>query len=737
FSVNMSIESEEESSTARSNVSAKGGKNPTYTYSREEMMILREAKVSRTRPDYLGIAFDGDDSLFSPFKWLQHKWEEDGVKDRPMTRKNEMMREDESTVLSPQRRAFSSGCRAPEDKGGDGEDGKEKGRTWRQGAAGGAKNDYNNKFKIDRERNDKRGGAGSTWRNDRWNDGKADKDRTNKYERDRKQMGRRDDDRVERLPEWADGPTSVNDLIELKGFDEPKKKKERAKQEKKNEPSNNTSRPPSNPSSSAPPATDDTTSLHMQQSFPKSDEEFAVYLGLIDNSDQSGQHSDILTDIMNTGTTEESQAATGSRLSRFFKTRAQNDDANITTAGVQNGQRRGSGDAGRESILSRIFEQNSSPTPKVPEVRKTIDAPKQAPPRSGGPMTLEDLERSLKHPLDGRAQFGESGPKTSVLQDPRDQANLLSKLERVAREQEGWSGRMSNPPPHAIPPPAPGIPPAIAAAMGMTPMMRDPAYVASAIVQSQYNAAMMKAATVLQGPVPPHIQERIRQAAEANFVAAHQAIANKMAMAHAAGMNPQAATAQAMAAATSAAQQHQHDDVITKRPQTTSLIPASVQKKAATSEEKKEKSRYEEDHEKAEMARRALMQQQYTNMMSAMQGGLSMNAYRAAAAAPAEIGRVNHPNQTHVAAMALAAAQQQKARKDKVLQAMSSQYREEYSPQSQPMQNPLEKLLAAAGVQPKEVRMNGAPLVPSMHHVGMTNARPISLEDLERSLTMK
>lgn len=82
--------------------------------------------------------------MFSPFKWLQHKWEEEGVKDRPMTRKNEMMREDgESTVLSPQRRAFSSGCRAPEDKGTDLEDGKEKGRTWRQGVP---KNDYNNKF---------------------------------------------------------------------------------------------------------------------------------------------------------------------------------------------------------------------------------------------------------------------------------------------------------------------------------------------------------------------------------------------------------------------------------------------------------------------------------------------------------------------------------------------------------------------------------------------------------------
>ena len=38
---------------------------------------------------------------------------------------------------------------------------------------------------------------------------------------DRRGVGR-DDERVERLPEWADGPASVNEVIELKGFDEPK-----------------------------------------------------------------------------------------------------------------------------------------------------------------------------------------------------------------------------------------------------------------------------------------------------------------------------------------------------------------------------------------------------------------------------------------------------------------------------------------------------------------------------------
>ena len=49
----------------------------------------------------------------------------------------------EATVLSPQRRGFSSGCRAPEERMADGDDGKNKGRTWRQGATSGPqKADY-------------------------------------------------------------------------------------------------------------------------------------------------------------------------------------------------------------------------------------------------------------------------------------------------------------------------------------------------------------------------------------------------------------------------------------------------------------------------------------------------------------------------------------------------------------------------------------------------------------------
>ena len=54
----MSIESEEETFTARSSSSATPA-GDIYVYSREEMMRLREAPLSRARPDYLAVDFDG------------------------------------------------------------------------------------------------------------------------------------------------------------------------------------------------------------------------------------------------------------------------------------------------------------------------------------------------------------------------------------------------------------------------------------------------------------------------------------------------------------------------------------------------------------------------------------------------------------------------------------------------------------------------------------------------------
>jgi hypothetical protein len=63
--------------------------------------------------------------MFSPDLWLQNIWETEGIvvkndmkKKRPLAVNNTIAanavgRSDDSTILSPQRRAFSSGCKAP------------------------------------------------------------------------------------------------------------------------------------------------------------------------------------------------------------------------------------------------------------------------------------------------------------------------------------------------------------------------------------------------------------------------------------------------------------------------------------------------------------------------------------------------------------------------------------------------------------------------------------------------
>lgn len=59
-----------------------------------------------------------DSGKFQPDKWLEHRWECEGTANRSnvnVKRKEKLKTEtlaDESTVLSPQRRGFSLGCRA-------------------------------------------------------------------------------------------------------------------------------------------------------------------------------------------------------------------------------------------------------------------------------------------------------------------------------------------------------------------------------------------------------------------------------------------------------------------------------------------------------------------------------------------------------------------------------------------------------------------------------------------------
>ncbi|PIO74634.1 hypothetical protein TELCIR_03361 [Teladorsagia circumcincta] len=149
---------------------------------------------------------------------------------------------DENAGLSPQRRGFSGGCRAPaDDKSKEGvpsssgfaNDGGWTGverdrdrlgtnstKNWRGGSNGGA-DKYSNKssdFKLPFQRSTgantrSTGGAGS-WRSEMKERGPSMSG--GKYSQSKNQ-------REERMPEWADGSTTMDDMIELRGFEEPVK----------------------------------------------------------------------------------------------------------------------------------------------------------------------------------------------------------------------------------------------------------------------------------------------------------------------------------------------------------------------------------------------------------------------------------------------------------------------------------------------------------------------------------
>ncbi|KJH52481.1 hypothetical protein DICVIV_01327 [Dictyocaulus viviparus] len=56
-------------------------------YDREEMIRLSTTPLSMQRPDNLSVDFDGDDGKFSPFKWLEYRWEVEGIKNRAPAKK--------------------------------------------------------------------------------------------------------------------------------------------------------------------------------------------------------------------------------------------------------------------------------------------------------------------------------------------------------------------------------------------------------------------------------------------------------------------------------------------------------------------------------------------------------------------------------------------------------------------------------------------------------------------------
>ena len=129
-----------------------------YRYNSTEILALQNSQLSRTRPAWLSKEFDklffnrinnfrifSAKGEFSPDKWIQHLWQCQGgvenINKRPNAKNlvatgasayptpnvlsaimeaasNGSSEIDQQTILSPQRRGFSSGCRAASPKNG-------------------------------------------------------------------------------------------------------------------------------------------------------------------------------------------------------------------------------------------------------------------------------------------------------------------------------------------------------------------------------------------------------------------------------------------------------------------------------------------------------------------------------------------------------------------------------------------------------------------------------------------
>ncbi|VDN05889.1 unnamed protein product [Thelazia callipaeda] len=430
-----------------------------HRYTREEMLGMRNITLSRTRPNYLSMEFDNDEGKFLPEKWLEHRWICEGVENNSniaLKRKEKLKAEaldGDATVLSPQRRAFSSGCRAASPIKNDVETerlGTNK-ASWRIGAGFQLKNsgtEYKTSFHKNssgckesfaksRQHNGNFPTTGSNWRLNETSFKPS-------YQKEISQGQKSKLTEIvaeEKVPEWLnEGPTSIHDMIELRGFDDDRKTKRDSSRKLKKDPitrgsnesenaiaaglskvcsrekigledeglsghvsSNNdlglqiipSCKLSNNRSSSHSKMTgngDSFASLPLLSGkLPNSDAEFAAIVGILDDADlNSLKESELRSPA--------SKEPTGSRLSRFFATsvkpeRPDTPSQNETSQQNQNIPSSSSvfdspPFASPTSILSKIL---SNPRRSV----NSIFIPQQ---HSASPLVevlrVEDLERS-------------------------------------------------------------------------------------------------------------------------------------------------------------------------------------------------------------------------------------------------------------------------------------------------------------------------------------------------------
>ncbi|KAK6015444.1 hypothetical protein OSTOST_19127, partial [Ostertagia ostertagi] len=716
-----------------------------FRYDRDEMIRLSTAPLSMQRPEILSVDFNGDDGKFSPFKWLEHRWEVEGIKNRAPTKKLQDALNagamDENAGLSPQRRGFSGGCRAPaDDKSKEGVPsssgfaneggwtgverdrdrlGTNSTKNWRGGSNGGA-DKYSNKssdFKLPFQRStganarSSGGGGAGSWRSEMKERGPSMSG--GKYSQSKNQ-------REERMPEWADGSTTMDDMIELRGFEEPVKR----------------SRP-------------------IGPALPETDAEFAAILGLLDVQDDSCM-SGILDKVSAvTEDTSSSATTTGSRLSRFF-------NKNNSQSGSNAQNSRTSQDDPQSSnplLAAKILLTPSS----VPRSLKILPQGNPSmPPTVAGPggvraMRLEDLEKAISSKDTRSVPITKGNP----LQDPNQQAHLLNRLQNFAKQQEE-----NAPLPNSGPsPPAPNLAPSVGGVFppGATPFLPPVLPPGAPIVPPALLARMAAENPAL---VQAHIQAQLHQAMAAQL-AANGGVGVPPAHMHDQIRATLLRLQQQQLVAAAAAQ-----GKLGKVRPPTQMIPSSVQRqmnKASTSQAEEavhRTSRTDQDGSPTHMAE---------------PGGLPMAAWRppppnSNSAVPpnpqaqaqilmqmAQVQQLAHAQQQmRLKQQALAKIMQLQGHQQAVAAATGMQVPNvaERNPQnytgsssfgaasdlSGPIQSPLEKLLAAAGVQPSQFTggtQESSSFQSSSQSVGgpvgarmpPPSVRPMSLEELERKLT--
>uniref|UniRef100_A0A914MQT1 Uncharacterized protein n=1 Tax=Meloidogyne incognita TaxID=6306 RepID=A0A914MQT1_MELIC len=283
-------EAETDTSTALFDSSSSEQQQPQMTYSREEMLALRDARLSRLRPPELSRDFDSDKGLFSPDKWVQYKWQCEGVEPRGRRRnnnnnnsvpvtgsnalplasmsvgtnpktlssilestiaatKNDDFLDNHHTLLSPQRRGFSSGCKAASppksaDKSHHQQPSSSRSR-WQiknngidfkpafqknalEANSRSSRSSQNNTVSSGKEV-----GHSTSW-NTSGHSKQGDKGRRfGDREFSERERTRSSNTESEQVPEWMNaGPTSVFDVIELKGFDDDEEQQEQPATEK-------------------------------------------------------------------------------------------------------------------------------------------------------------------------------------------------------------------------------------------------------------------------------------------------------------------------------------------------------------------------------------------------------------------------------------------------------------------------------------------------------------------------